>query len=95
MDRGRPADRRRGRGGKPYLTDGVRSQRAQQALDVLRRDQRLIQAARIANTFGLDPVTLLRDDGDEFLTLVRIAAAQVVDADRKREEEAAKSRRSR
>jgi hypothetical protein len=84
-------DRRPERGLGPYLT-GVRSQRAQEALEILRGDERLKQAARIAETFGLDPVSLLRDEGDEFLTLVRIAAAQVVDADRKREQEAAKTK---
>lgn len=94
MDRGRPAHRRGRRRGGPYL-GGVRSQRAREALEVLRHDQRLIQAARIANVFGLDPVALLRDGGDEFLALVRIAAAQVVEADRKREEEAAQARRGR
>lgn len=39
--------------------------------------------ARIAHTFGQDPIALLTDDGDEFVTLVRIAAAQVVDRDEK------------
>lgn len=55
---------------------------------ILRRDERLITAARIAREFGQDPVALLRDDGDEFVTLVRIAAAQIVHEDKKREAEA-------
>lgn len=44
--------------------------------------------ARIAREFRLDPVALLRDDGDEFLTLIRIAATQVVLDDKKKEAEA-------
>ena len=46
------------------------------------------QAARIARVFHLDPVALLDDDGDEFLTLVRIAAVEVVNGDRAKEAEA-------
>ena len=38
---------------------------------------------------------MLRDGADDFLTLVRIAAAQVIDADRKREEEEAARKRGR
>jgi len=66
----------------------VRSRRTEQALEILRRDQRLISAARIAREFSQDPVALLRDDGDEFVTLIRIAAAQVVQEDKKKEAEA-------
>lgn len=42
--------------------------------------------------FGVDPVALLRDDGDEFVTLVRIACAQVIGRDREAEKAAAKTR---
>jgi hypothetical protein len=48
----------------------------------------VVQVARVAHTFGQDPVALLTDDGDEFVTLVRIAAAQVIERDdRERERE--------
>lgn len=43
----------------------------------------MIQIARVAHTFSQDPVALLRDDGDEFVTLLRIAAAQVIERDEK------------
>ena len=43
----------------------------------------MVQIARIAHTFSQDPVALLRDDGDEFVTLLRIAAAQVIERDEK------------
>lgn len=43
----------------------------------------MVQIARVAHVFGQDPVALLRDDGDEFITLVRIAAAQVIARDEK------------
>jgi hypothetical protein len=59
-----------------------------EVLDFLRNDQHIIQVARIAREFGLDPVALLRDNGDEFETLVRIAATQVVLDDKKKEAEA-------
>lgn len=38
--------------------------------------------------FRQDPVAMLDDKGDEFLTLVRIAAARIVNEDKKREAEA-------
>jgi hypothetical protein len=66
-------------------------------LGFLKKEQSIIQAARVARVFKLDPVALLRDDGgDEFLMLVRIAAAMVVHDDKRREAEAEKaaSRRS-
>lgn len=65
--------------------------RTEEALDTLRHDQRVIQIARVARTFRLDPVALLRDEGDEFLTLVRIAATMVVDDDKRKEAEAEKA----
>lgn len=41
--------------------------------------------ARIARTFRIDPVTVLRDQGDEFLLNVRAAALQVVQRDDKQQ----------
>jgi hypothetical protein len=43
----------------------------------------VVQIARIAHTFSQDPVALLCDDGDEFVTLLRIAATQVIERDDK------------
>lgn len=34
-------------------------------------------AARVGYTFGMDPVAVLRDEGDEFLTMIRVAALDV------------------
>lgn len=34
-------------------------------------------AARVGYTFGMDPVSVLRDEGDEFLTMIRVAALEV------------------
>lgn len=48
-------------------------------------------AARVAHKFGLDPVVLLDDDGDEFLMAVRQACAQVISED---EAKAAEKQRS-
>lgn len=56
---------------------------------MLAKDQQVIQIARLAQTFHLDPVALLRDE-DEFLTLIRLAAAQVVERDKAKENEATK-----
>lgn len=61
-------------------------------LDYLTEDHSIKQAARVARVFKLDPVALLRDDGgDEFLMLVRIAAAMVVQEDKRKEAEAEKA----
>jgi hypothetical protein len=61
-------------------------------LDFLQKDPSIIQAARVSRVFKLDPVALLKDDGgDEFLMLVRIAAAMVVHEDKRREAEAEKA----
>lgn len=50
-------------------------------------------AAKVARTFRIDPVPLLDDGGDVFPMLVRIACAQVIDAEeRKANEKAAKKR---
>lgn len=81
----------RGRGRRcrgPYgLSDNHQKARARAAIATLAGDDRVITAARIARTFRLDPIDLLRDGGDEFLTWVRIAASEVVARD---EEAAAK-----
>lgn len=45
----------------------------------------------MARTFRLDPVELLRDGGDSFLTLVRIAAARVVEQDEAKKDEQIKA----
>lgn len=50
-------------------------------------DGRLINAARVAATFGLDPVTVL-DESDRLKRLVRLAAARVIDDDHRREKRA-------
>lgn len=48
----------------------------------------MIHAARIARVFKQDPVALLRDGGDEFEMLVRIAATQIVEEDKRKEADA-------
>lgn len=40
-----------------------------------------MMAGRLAKLFGLDPLMLLQDGGDPFVTQVRIAAARVVQRD--------------
>lgn len=59
-------------------------------LEFLSHHESVVQAARVAREFKLDPVALLRDGGDEFPMMVRIAAAQVVARDKHAEAEAAK-----
>ncbi len=51
----------------------------------------IMNIARVAQAFGQDPVTLLRDGGDPFLTDVRIACLAVVSRD---EEERARRSKS-
>lgn len=51
----------------------------------------MIQIARVAKIFQQDPVALLRDSGDHFLLLVRIAAAQVVERDEAKQNEQIKA----
>jgi hypothetical protein len=51
--------------------------------------------ARIAKTFGQDPVALLRDGGDDLIGLVRAAAYQVVQADEKAAADEMKKQRKR
>jgi hypothetical protein len=53
-------------------------------IDWLAEQPQVISAARVAYTFGLDPVTLLRDGGDTLLTLIRAAALRIVQADERR-----------
>jgi hypothetical protein len=56
-------------------------------IEELSHDQLILYAARVAKTFQIDPVDVLRDDGDELLAMVRVAAVMVVQRD---EEEAAR-----
>lgn len=52
-------------------------------IEWLSRNPLLMLAARIARTFRIDPVTVLQDQGDEFLLNVRAAALAVVQRDEK------------
>jgi hypothetical protein len=92
---GRGCDRsRRGRRRGPYGLSGanrIQTAKADAILGLLTEDSRLKWAARVAREFNLDPVALLRDEGDEFLTHVRIAAWMVVQEDKRKEGEAEKS----
>ncbi len=49
-------------------------------------------AARVGKVFAIDPVSILNNQGDSFVTLVRIAAAQVVNEDERKSAEAQKSK---
>lgn len=49
----------------------------------------MINVARIGHVFGQDPIALLRDQGDQLLTEIRLAALAVVNRDE--EEKARKS----
>ncbi|MBC8092503.1 MAG: hypothetical protein H7Y15_11300 [Pseudonocardia sp.] len=51
-------------------------------------------AARVAHTFNQDPVAMLDNGGDMFLTHVRIAAAKVVSDDERKQAEAQKKKTS-
>lgn len=51
--------------------------------------------ARIARTFRIDPVSVLRDQGDEFLLNVRAAALSVVQRDEKQQSDQIKRGSSR
>lgn len=53
----------------------------------------VINAARVGQTFGQDPIALLRDQGDPLLTEIRLAALDVVSRDE--EERARKAKTSR
>lgn len=55
-------------------------------LDLYSRDERLIQAARYAQIFGQDVITILDDPDDEHM-LIRLAAAQVYERDERAREE--------
>jgi hypothetical protein len=50
-------------------------------IDWLSRQSLVINAARIGQVFGQDPVALLRDEGDPLLTEIRLAALSVVNRD--------------
>lgn len=80
--------RRGGRG--PYLSNAnpIRKRRTEEKLKFLSHHPSVEAAARVGEIFGQDPVALLQDGGDDFLMLVRIAAAQVVERDRKAKAEA-------
>lgn len=56
-------------------------------IEELSHDQLILYAARVAKTFRIDPVDVLRDGSDELLAMVRVAAVMVVQRD---EEEAAR-----
>lgn len=57
-------------------------------IDFLRKDPRVVHAAKIAREFKQDPVAMLQDDGDELLMLIRIAAYENVMEDKRKEAEA-------
>jgi hypothetical protein len=59
-------------------------------LDWLTRNPLVINAARIAHTFGMDPVAVLRDEGDPLIMLVRTAAAHIIADDEERQARAAR-----
>jgi hypothetical protein len=44
-------------------------------------------AARIGYTFGMDPVAVLRDEGDDFLMMIRIAALDIWASDEQKRQE--------
>lgn len=69
-----------------------RAQAIEDRIDWL-SDQPLVKfVARFGERFGIDPIVLLRDEGDPFLNEVRQAALRVIAADDKAREDASKSR---
>jgi hypothetical protein len=62
------------------------ARRAREQIEWLARQPQIRAVARIAKTFGQDPVALLRDGGDDLATLVRAATYQVVQEDEKAQE---------
>lgn len=58
-------------------------ERLRDQIDWLVNHPQVVSAARIAHTFGMDPIAVLDDRGDLLRTLVRVAAYQVVQADEK------------
>jgi hypothetical protein len=48
-------------------------------------------AARVAKCFGLDPVAVLDDSGDDLLNAVRMAAVKVIREDERKEAEQRKA----
>lgn len=61
-------------------------------MEWLSRHPTIVANARIANVFQQDPVKLLEDGGDEFLTMIRSASMLVVQRDDKEREAQAKRR---
>lgn len=69
----------------------TRAELIRERIEWLSRNDQLKVAARVAKTFGMDPVAVLDDGGDERLVHLRIAAYVVVGRD---EEEAARKMKS-
>lgn len=65
----------------------TRAELIRERIEWLAHNEQLKIAARIAKTFGMDPVAVLDDRGDERLMHLRIAAFLVIGRD---EEEAAR-----
>lgn len=65
----------------------TRAELIRDRIEWLSRNEQLKIAARVAHTFGMDPVAVLSDGGDERLVQLRIAAYVVIGRD---EEEAAR-----
>lgn len=66
----------------------------EQALDRIARlaeDARVRNAAQVASTFGMDPVTVL-EETDDLKRLVRLAAARIVQDESRKTEEAQEQR---
>lgn len=59
-------------------------------IEMLSHEPLVLYAARVANTFHLDPVHVLTDSTDDIRNMVRTAATMVVQRDE--EEQAAKAR---
>lgn len=64
-------------------------------IEWLSRNPLIMLTARIARTFRIDPVTVLKDQGDEFLLNVRAAALTVVQRDEKQQADQVKRGSSR
>jgi hypothetical protein len=51
-------------------------------------------AARVAKLFGLDPIAVLDDGGDELINAVRMACAVIVQDDERKSAEESRARSS-
>lgn len=51
----------------------------------LKEDSSVIMAARVGKMFQLDPIAILDDGGDDLINAVRLAAAQIVQDDEKKQ----------